>query len=504
MVPQPAFRLPSTHETTASCGKLSNSSAACRTPVRKSRNAVIDPLLTFYGDDFTGSTDVLEALHSGGIEAVLFVAPPTDEMLQRYDHVRAFGIAGDSRTMTPDEMDAALPGVFRTLAAYRPKFIHYKVCSTFDSAPEVGSIGRAIDLGQSICNNKVIPLAVASPPLGRYCVFGNLFARSGLNSEPYRLDRHPTMRHHPVTPMTEADLRAHLARQTSRPIELLDVLALDGAYDAACEKLSGIQPPGAVVLFDTITDRHLATVGRLICDLQQQERKPQFVVGSSGVDYALVSYWREYAGAGCSQALRASQETCRIPPVDRMIVLSGSCSPVTNRQIGWALENGYAEVAVDPIQLLNPRRREIEIGQISRHIETMLDRGQSVVVHTSRGPADTRISAWKKARAEIRHELDLGDLLGQILLHVLRERDIDRVAIAGGDTAGQVARSLETEVVEMISPLEPGAPLCRVRSSNTIVDGLEVTFKGGQVGYDDFFGSVLNGQRQPPLIGATP
>jgi uncharacterized protein YgbK (DUF1537 family) len=76
------------------------------------------------------------------------------------------------------------------------------------------------------------------------------------------------------------------------------------------------------------------------------------------------------------------------------------------------------------------------------------------------------------------------------------------VAVVGGDTSGQVARSLGIEAVEMIGPLEPGAPLCLVRSQDKIIDGLEVTFKGGQVGYDDFFGTLLRGHRNQALVGA--
>ena len=445
---------------------------------------------------------MLEALYSGGIEAVLFVTPPTGEMLQRYDHVRAFGIAGNSRTMSLAEMDAALPSVFQTLLAYNPKIIHYKVCSTFDSSPEAGSIGRAIDIGQSVCNNRIIPLSVASPPLGRYCAFGNLFARSGLNSEPYRLDRHPTMRHHPITPMAEADLRAHLALQTSRPIELVDVLALEGGYDAARSTLLDMQMPGTVALFDSLTDEHLTTVGRLICDIQEREQKPLFVVGSSGVDYALVNCWRLDDSETHAAHLGRRVPSTSVSSVDRTIILSGSCSPVTNRQIGWALENGFADVAVDPLNLQDSEQQEREISSLGSRIAALFDRGQSVVVHTSRGPTDPRIAALKSASESNGKCLELGDILGRILHTVLRVCQVGRVAIVGGDTAGQVARSLGVEAVEMIGPLEPGAPLCVVHSSDNTVDGLEVTFKGGQVGYDDFFGTLLSGKREQPLIGA--
>src|SRR6185503_4064739 len=180
-----------------------------------------------------------------------------------------------------------------------------------------------------------------APSLGRYCVFGNLFAKSGLGSAPFRLDRHPTMQHHPVTPMTEADLRAHLSRQTPRPIELVDVLTLKSGFEAVRTKISGIESAEAVVLFDTVSDEDLETVGRSIWETQQSEEKPQFVVGSSGVDYALVKYWQAAGIVPGPERAPHRSPVNRIGGVDRTIILSGSCSPVTDRQIGWALENNF-------------------------------------------------------------------------------------------------------------------------------------------------------------------
>jgi len=72
------------------------------------------------------------------------------------------------------------------------------------------------------------------------------------------------------------------------------------------------------------------------------------------------------------------------------------------------------------------------------------------------------------------------------------EQKLKRVIIAGGDTSSYAARAMEIEAVEMICPLAPGAPLCRAYSSNKLIDGLEVNFKGGQVGAGDYFGMVLN------------
>src|SRR5207253_2456022 len=128
----------------------------------------------------------------------------------------AIGIAGVARSKSPEWMDENLPPVFRRLADIGAPISHYKACSTFDSAPHVGSIGRAIDLAVPQLGGAWHPMVVASPAMGRYQAFGNLFAT--VHGVGHRLDRHPTMARHPVTPMDEADLGRHLARQTSRPI----------------------------------------------------------------------------------------------------------------------------------------------------------------------------------------------------------------------------------------------------------------------------------------------
>ncbi len=125
--------------------------------------------------------------------------------------------------MSPAEMDTELKPALEQLKSSGAAIIHYKTCSTFDSSPEIGSIGRVLEHGRELFGNAVIPIMVAAPNLGRYQVFGNLFARSGLDPEPYRLDRHPTMRQHPITPMTEADIRQHLA-QTNVKVGLDDIL----------------------------------------------------------------------------------------------------------------------------------------------------------------------------------------------------------------------------------------------------------------------------------------
>jgi uncharacterized protein YgbK (DUF1537 family) len=475
------------------------SSVTPRIPDCQRGTATIELLLAYYADDFTGSTDALEALTLGGVETALFVDPPEAETLRRYPHVRAIGVAGNSRAMSPAQMDGTLPGVFRLLLECRPAVVHYKTCSTFDSSPEMGSIGRAIDLGQRTFANRFVPLVVGVPHLQRFCVFGNLFARSGLASATYRLDRHPTMRHHPTTPMTEADLRLHLAPQTTRAVELVDVVDLDRGYETSREVLDRLCiEDGYIVMFDTLTDEHLALIGRLMWDARSRERGPLFAVGSSGVEYALTKKWQADGTVPKSSRIAFRKSA----PVDRTLVVSGSCSPVTRRQIAWALEHGFDEVRLDASPLHRSALGDTAPADVIGRTLTLLDLGRSVIIHTYadliESPSGEAISTPRSHKVVNER---LGDTMGQILLEVLRAASIQRVAVVGGDTAGRVARSMGIESLEMAAPLEPGAPLCVARSQDPAIDGLEVVFKGGQVGYDDFFGSLLSGGASCTLAG---
>ncbi|WP_163140103.1 four-carbon acid sugar kinase family protein, partial [Arhodomonas sp. KWT] len=247
------------------------------------------PLLAYYGDDFTGSTDVMEALSVNGVPTVLFLRRPTAAELARFPEARAVGIAGISRAKSPAWMDEHLPGIFAGLRALGAPLVHYKICSTFDSAPEIGSIGRAIDIGARVLGTRQTPVVVGAPVLRRYQAFGNLFATVG--DETYRIDRHPTMSCHPVTPMTEGDLRRHLARQTDKPVALMDVLAL-WSEDYPARHRALLDGDAGVLLYDVLDDVTQRRTGELLWRDVTDGADSRFCVGSSGVEYALIAHWR--------------------------------------------------------------------------------------------------------------------------------------------------------------------------------------------------------------------
>ena len=432
-------------------------------------------LLAFYGDDFTGSTDALEFITKAGAKTVLFTETPTADRLRSFPGLDAFGVAGKTRALPPAEMEKILVPAFEQLKATGAKHVHYKVCSTFDSSPTVGSIGKAIDCGAQVFGNKVIPVLGGMPALGRYCVFGNLFAKMGIgsNGKIYRIDKHPSMSKHPVTPMNEGDMRVHLGKQTSKKIGLIDNVNQKARKKEWVDNITDEE----VVLLDTINEDDLLKIGEWL-NTQQKKHGQLFSVGGSGIEMALGSYWNKKKFL---QPVESWQKPKKATP---LLVLSGSCSPVTKNQIEIAIAQGFVEIPLEMETFQGESGQGFSIEARVEEILSPLRKNQSVIVHTGN---IRQVDQSKSART-------LGQTLGYIAKRVCEQVKLKRIVIAGGDTSSYAARAMEIEAVEMIAPLVMGAPLCRAYSGNKNINGLEVNFKGGQVGSKDYFDVMANGE----------
>jgi len=456
-------------------------------------------LLAYYGDDFTGSTDALEFLSRAGVKTVLFIEPPTPEKLATYKGLQAIGVAGMTRSLSPGEMEKVLKPAFKELKALGAAHVHYKVCSTFDSSPQIGSIGKAVDVGAEVFNAPFIPLLVAAPALGRYCTFGNLFARMGIGStgEIFRLDRHPSMSKHPVTPMDESDLRLHLAKQTNKAIGLVDIIDITQGVESAKAKLQiQIDSGKEVILFDALEEANLPLIAQLINDYVTND-KPLFSVGSSGIEMALGVLWKEQGMA------QPKTEWSAPGRAKNLLVVSGSCSPVTAKQIAYAAEHDFAEIALDTMAMANSADLKSSVAPYVQLIAELMQREIPVIIHTSLGTDDARFAKTYEQFAkkgltpnDIKAKTAqlYGSALGMIILGVAEKTTLRRVVIAGGDTSSYVARAMGIEAVEMIAPISPGAPLCKAYAPGAATNGLEVNFKGGQVGAENYFVSLFEGR----------
>jgi len=428
-------------------------------------------LLAFYGDDFTGSTDVLESLSSAGAKTVLFIEPPSKKLLQQYPGLNAYGVAGNTRALSPAAMEKTLLPAFKKIKQSGARHIHYKICSTFDSSPTIGSIGKAIDTGALVFRNKFVPLLAAAPLLGRYCLFGNLFARMGIGSEGtiHRLDRHPSMSKHPVTPADESDLRLCLKKQTKKKTGLLDITQLSKSKPDIQKEDQRIKKEGAgILLIDAVYQEQLTIIGELLEDWA--DGKSLFSVGSSGIGSALGQFWNE---RGIIEPVSEWSDPGDAGPI---LVISGSCSPVTDAQIEYALTNGFDEVILEEKVVLKEDKKAM--GSAIWKAQVLLQKGKSVIVHAN--------GTKKKSRKSISPE-KLGRALGRIAREIAAQGLYRRLVISGGDTSSYAAREMGILSVEMIAPLVVGAPLCKATAPGSPIDGLEVNLKGGQVGANNYF-----------------
>ena len=437
------------------------------------------PAIVYYGDDFTGATDTLGTAARAGLRALLFLKTPDAARLAQAGPLDVLGIAGAARAMAPEAMQAELAPVaalFRSLGA---RVLHYKTCSTFDSAPHIGSIGAAMRALRGAVEQPWTAIVGGQPNIGRHCLFGNLFAAAGAGGEVFRIDRHPTMSRHPVTPMHEADLRLHLAKQGLAGVRSIPFTAASRGPQVLGEALQHALRPDAgntteAVLFDVADAPQLAAIGQVLW--AEARRATLLAVGPSSVVDALAGTLGTRAGA---QADPRRTGPARGP----VLVLAGSLSPVTARQVAAAR-------SFDTVWLDAPRLAQRDAATLERHARDIaqgLARGRNVLACTrpaNEAPtgADNEVDAQALSRAG-----------GDLLARVLAMAPLQRVGIAGGDTSSHAVQALDAWGLSYVADMGAGASLCRVHSDDAALDGMEIMLKGGQMGSDDVFERLVHG-----------
>jgi len=417
----------------------------------------------FCGDDFTGASDTLATLARQGLSCRLFLSPEALLSEDNLEDLDAVGIATATRSQSPDEIAGVLQQFARLFEKNMPSVFHYKVCSTFDSSPTIGSIGAAVNALKQLLPESPVLIVGGQPSLKRYCVFSNLFA-AGPDGIVHRIDCHPTMANHPVTPMGEADLRRLLAAQ-DLPVEGFihfpsyhqDIRVI------GCE-VNTYWQQGSPVLFDVKNNQNLKTIGMF---LLEQRDVPVIAVGSSSVAEAYLSRYQTQSKA---MATRAATK-----PEKPVCVIAGSRSQMTASQVAHSID--YQRIDILP--------EEIEQGgenYLQNIAETAL---QSI--HAGRNLLAVVGSSMNHnlARAEV------ATFTAQLATEIAFSGEIGRLCIAGGDTSSLALQQLEVDSLSYLADIEPGLCLCRLHSPETAIDGLEIVLKGGQMGSPQLFNKLL-------------
>ncbi|RDW13277.1 four-carbon acid sugar kinase family protein [Paracoccus thiocyanatus] len=396
----------------------------------------------FVADDFTGASDTLATLSRAGMRARLFRDLPQPHDVVDLD---AWGIATDARALETPAMAALAHRIGHGLSAFRPQLLHLKICSTFDSGAKVGNIALLAQGLADAIGIRDIAVIAGQPSLGRYAVFGTLFAR-GPDGQIHRIDRHPVMSTHPVTPMDEADLIRHLARLGLNDIELVRRGGRGSRFPR---------------LYDALEQQDVVSAGR---DLAASS-DALLVMGSSAVAEAWLAAHPSQS-AGTLSPLTASGP---------ILVFAGSRSSLTTSQIAAA--GGTACLPINPVDMIagGPALQSSLDWACAR-----LDSGQDCMLYlTAEGSGTIAPALLAERSAHFVHRLVSAGLAGGLI-------------VAGGDTSSAIVTRLGPAWLEHAGDVCPGVPVLRARLEG---GELPMILKGGQMGDKDFFAAAIQAIR---------
>ncbi|MBV1702700.1 MAG: four-carbon acid sugar kinase family protein [Hyphomicrobiales bacterium] len=413
-------------------------------------------LLGCIADDLTGATDLALMLSREGMRTVQCNGVPMGRL--DLEDVDAVVIALKSRSNPASEAVAQSLAAADWLLAHDAKRLFFKYCSTFDSTNE-GNIGPVSEALLDRLGENFTLACPAFPAAGRSIYMGNLF----VNGVP--LAESP-MRHHPLNPMRDSDLRRVLARQTQCEIghvAYADVEAGSAAIRAAFAREAAANRRIAIV--DALNDAHLRAIGAAAVDAK-------LITGGSGVAIGLPA---AYLAAGLMTGLTPPPKTISAP-AGRQIVLAGSCSTATRGQVAAALAAGFPGLRIDPLEIASGHVNAASVlDWIKAQKPTAIP-----LIYSSDDPENV-VAVQKKLGREA-----AGHVVEQLLAQVARGLGglgFSKILVAGGETSGAVVEALGIKVLSIGPEIDPGVPWTLSRAGPQMA----LALKSGNFGTPDFF-----------------
>jgi uncharacterized protein YgbK (DUF1537 family) len=428
-------------------------------------------LLGCIADDFTGATDLANNLVRSGLRTVQTVGVPDDAGAAVEAH--AIVVALKSRTIPAVEAVAQSLEALAWLRAQGARQIYFKYCSTFDSTP-AGNIGPVTDaLLEALADAPGSGFTIACPafPENQRTIYkGHLFVGDLLLSDS-------GMRHHPLTPMTDANLVRVLQAQTPHPVGLVahDVVVRGAA--AIRERFAMLRAAGVrVAVVDALSNADLMHLGAAVGGLA-------LVTAGSGVAIGLAQNWASILTP--TLARYPEHAVDRLPPATGLqAVVSGSCSQATVQQVQHHRALGRPGFAVDPLALAAGYD---VVGQALAWAIPLLENGP-VLVHATAEPM-----AVQSVQAQL-GPAHAGELVEAALAQIavgLVERGVRQLVVAGGETSGAVVRALGIRQMSIGPQIDPGVPWTAVLTPVGGGQTVHLALKSGNFGTVDFFAKAF-------------
>ena len=414
-------------------------------------------ILGCIADDFTGATDLAGLLARSGVQVSLRIglpdAPPAETAPFEV-------IALKCRTAPVDEAVAQCRAALGWLQAAGARRFFWKYCSTFDSTPEgnIGPVAEALmaDLGA----NQTI-YCPAFPENGRTIFMGNLFVGRAPLAES-------AMKDHPLTPMCDSNLARLLVPQLRGTVGLVDRLTVARGPDAVRQELDRLAQEGtAHVVLDAVADDDLLTIAEAC-------RNMPLLTGGSALALPLPALYRQdgvfSADAPCMDAPRL--------PVEG-IILSGSCSEMTNAQVAEYIKTGAPAMRLDPLSLA-----ETGTGPALDWLGRQ-DLAKVPLLYATTEPEALRVAQAGLGRSRA------GEIVENAIAAcavAARDQGARRIVVAGGETSGAVTQALGVDRLDIGREIAPGVPWTFADSGGARI---ALALKSGNFGQRGFFTDAL-------------
>ncbi|MBN3757593.1 four-carbon acid sugar kinase family protein [Paraburkholderia sp. Tr-20389] len=427
------------------------------------------PLLGCIADDFTGATDLANMLVRGGMRTVQTIGVPAADTRIEAD---ALVVALKSRTIDAADAVAQSLAALEWLRAQGCRQFFFKYCSTFDSTDK-GNIGPVADALLNALSpiGGGTPFTIACPAFpenGRTIYRGHLFVGDVLLNES-------GMEHHPLTPMTDANLVRVLQRQTRSTVGLVRYDAVARGAEAVRASIDALRHDGVrMAIADAVSDADLYTLGEACADLP-------LITGGSGVALGLPANFRR---AGL---LADSADAGELPRIEgASVVLAGSASKATNAQVAAWRETRPA-FRIDPLAAARGEpvvEQALAFAREHMNASVHLKTAQPVLIYATASPDEVKATQRELGVAQA------GELVERTLAAIargLREMGVRKFVVAGGETSGAVVQALDVRMLRIGKQIDPGVP-----ATATIgAEPLALALKSGNFGTVDFFEKAL-------------
>ncbi|WP_312760228.1 3-oxo-tetronate kinase [Pantoea brenneri] len=404
-------------------------------------------------DDFTGATDIASFLAQNGLTTIQFNGVPAGD---RVVGAQAIVISLKSRSCPAEQAVAQSLAALAWLQQQGCERFYFKYCSTFDSTAQ-GNIGPVTDALLAALGESLTVICPALPVNGRTVYQGHLFVGDRLLSDS-------GMRHHPVTPMHDSNLLRLMTAQATGQAGLIAAAQVDQGAEAVRQALGQLAEQGInYVVIDTLNEQHLLTQGEALRDLR-------LVTGGSGLAIGLARQWAT-AGADAAAAEQAGR-----PQGDRAVVLSGSCSQMTQRQVSV-----YRQLA--PAQEVQVERCLQDADDYALQLcDWVAANSHQALAPLLFATADAQQLQLIQQQYGARRSSEAVEQLFAAVTRELQRRGWQRFIVAGGETSGVVAQSLGVTAFHIGPTISPGVPWVR-----DIQQPLSLALKSGNFGDEDFF-----------------